>query len=103
MRTILALTLLLTPVAIHAQAVELSGSVREASGAAVPGAAVAVTTVERNSERLAVTDDQGRYRVGGLSAGTYRVQVKVPGYAPVTGTARSSGGSAEFNATVRPN
>ena len=58
----------------------LQGTVVDAQGAAVPGAAVGVKNVETGVERSAVTDAAGRYQVASLPVGLYRVQVTVPGF-----------------------
>ena len=73
---------LLMPVAPIAQAsAVLAGIVSDSSGAALPGVKVTVTTT--NLERSAVTDDQGRYQVAGLPAGTYTVKAELPGFETV--------------------
>ena len=66
----------------HAQigAGTLSGTVRDAAGGAVPGAAVTVTDVRRNVSRTAVSTASGVYVVTGLSPGLYRVTVELAGF-----------------------
>ena len=44
----------------------ISGSVRDAQGALVPGATITVTNVATNSTRSAVSDAEGFYRVPAL-------------------------------------
>src|SRR5687768_6383965 len=79
---ILALVLLL-PVPAFAQAT-LTGSVRDGSGAVLPG-----VTVEASSPaliekvRTAVTDNSGQYRIIDLRAGTYALSFSLPGFTPV--------------------
>ena len=79
---ILALVLLL-PVPAFAQAV-LTGTVRDSSGAVLPG-----VTVEASSPaliekvRTAVTDDSGQFRIIDLRSGTYTLSATLPGFITV--------------------
>ena len=62
----------------------LSGAVRTAEGAGVPGAAIAVQQ-GASAARTAQTDAEGAFRVDGLQPGTYRVAATLPtGYEPGT-------------------
>ena len=58
----------------------ISGTVRDASGAVVPGATVTVTSVDTNQVRTAVTDNNGFYRIGALEPGRYTVRTELPGF-----------------------
>jgi hypothetical protein len=58
----------------------ISGTVRDASGAVVPGATVTVTNVATNLERTVKTDDEGFYTVTNLPVGTYVVSVEQSGF-----------------------
>ena len=58
----------------------MEGQVTDPSHAAVSGASVEVSG-SVGSPRAAVTDIQGRFRVDGLPAGTYRVRVRAAGFA----------------------
>ena len=58
------------------------GQVSDASGAAVPGAAVAVTNKETGFKRSAKTDDSGRFNFPQLKPGTYLVKVEAEGFEP---------------------
>ena len=70
----------LIPTAALAQAV-ISGTVRDSSGAVLPG-----VTVEASSPaliekvRTAVTDGTGQYRVENLRPGTYTVTMSLTGF-----------------------
>jgi hypothetical protein len=59
----------------------IEGTVRDANGAAIAGAAVKVTETTRASERSATTDAEGFYRLTALSAGTYTLTVSGTGFA----------------------
>jgi hypothetical protein len=61
----------------------ISGTVRDASGAVVPGATVTVTNMDTNISRTAVTDAQGFYRVPALEPGRYQVKTELSGFQTV--------------------
>src|SRR5919108_2126240 len=56
------------------------GTVRDSSGAVLPGVAVTVTNTDTNVVRMAVTDDRGDYVVRLLPVGTYRVETALDGF-----------------------
>lgn len=58
----------------------LKGVVRDPSGAVIPDLKVEVRSLERGSIVTAVTDGSGNYAVNGLTAGTYSVSVRAPGF-----------------------
>jgi hypothetical protein len=58
----------------------ISGQVRDASGAAIPGVRVSAKNVETNIEREAVTSDNGDYTIPLLNIGSYRVSVEKQGF-----------------------
>lgn len=58
----------------------VAGTVRDQSGAAVPGAAVTVTNQDTGISRTAVSNELGFYRVPALEPGSYRVLVEMPGF-----------------------
>src|SRR5947208_2054975 len=79
-------------VAIHSTSNELtgqatngiiSGTVTDASGAAVPGATVQVKNVNTGVTRTVVTNEQGRYRAPDLLVGEYEVQASLAGFQTV--------------------
>jgi hypothetical protein len=59
------------------------GQVSDASGAAVPGAAVTVTNKETGLRRSARTDDSGRFNFPQLKPGTYLVKAEAEGFEPL--------------------
>jgi len=59
------------------------GTVRDASGGVIPGVTVTVTNVATNAVRVAVTDEQGLYRVQALEPGTYSITTELDGFAKV--------------------
>jgi hypothetical protein len=58
----------------------ISGTVRDASGAVVPGAKVVVTNPATNSTLNTVTTESGDYTAPNLSAGTYTVRIEREGF-----------------------
>ncbi|HYU80269.1 MAG TPA: TonB-dependent receptor, partial [Vicinamibacterales bacterium] len=58
----------------------LSGTVRDTSGAVVPGATVVARSVATNVPSQSVTDAQGNYLLGGLIPGSYAVEVELTGF-----------------------
>src|SRR6266850_629640 len=57
------------------------GVVKDPSGAVLPGVSVEAASpalIERS--RTAVSDEQGRYRIGDLRPGTYTVTFTLPGF-----------------------
>lgn len=67
---------------LHGQAVqsEIIGTVKDPSGAAIPGAKVIASRVETQGQRSDVTDNTGSYRIAGLDPGTYNIRVQHPGF-----------------------
>ncbi len=76
-----------TRVAI-AQAVfgNISGTVTDATGAAVPNASILIHDVDRSTEYHAQTNGQGEYAQGQLLAGQYHVEVTAVGFGSSTST-----------------
>ena len=56
------------------------GTVRDASGGVVSGAAVTVTSVETNVGHKTTTNDQGEYNIGHLKPGLYNITVEFTGF-----------------------
>jgi len=61
----------------------ISGTVIDASGAAVPGVTIQVKNVNTGVTRTVLTNEQGRYRVPDLLVGAYEVQGALPGFQTV--------------------
>ena len=71
------------PIAAHAQA-SITGVVRDASGAVLPGVTVEASSpvlIERSRE--VVTDGSGQYRIVDLRPGTYTVKYTLTGFSTV--------------------
>jgi hypothetical protein len=88
-RSFLAFTLVLAVLvapAVHAQTTFaiLTGTVTDASGAVLPGVTVTATNTATQTVRTTVTDSVGEYQLLNLDAGTYRVTIKLAGFADQT-------------------
>ena len=87
-----------------AAAQSLAGTVRDTSGAVLPG-----VTVEASSPalikkvRTGVTDATGQYQIPDLPPGTYKVTFTLPGFATVVreGLELTGGGVMTINAEMR--
>src|SRR5437762_4393934 len=94
------LVLLLVPIAGHAQGLgTISGVVKDASGAVLPGVSVEVASpalIEKT--RSAVSNESGQYQIINLPFGTYSVTFMLPGF--VTVKREDIGILANFTATI---
>src|SRR4030095_13200980 len=59
---------------------QINGSVRDQTGAILPGAAVTATQIETGVVRAAVTDETGAYLLPNLPIGPYRLEAMLPGF-----------------------
>jgi iron complex outermembrane receptor protein len=60
----------------------IQGTIVDPRGQVVRGAAVVVKNASQAAARKTVTDDEGRFTVGGLAAGTYTLDITAAGFAP---------------------
>jgi hypothetical protein len=67
------------------------GQVSDASGAAMPGATVTIHNTDTGLQRIATTDDSGRFNFPQLKPGTYAVRVEAQGFEPRQNDAVTSG------------
>src|SRR5450759_5248831 len=65
---------------------ELAGQVKDETGAALPGASVAATSLERGFTRNTTTDSTGRFRFSEIQPGRYNVTITLSGFGTVTVT-----------------
>src|SRR6188474_3534731 len=97
------LILLLTVSAAWAQGTaQLSGTVRDESGAVLPGVTVTVTQTDTGLVRTFVTDDTGGYLLTNLPTGPYRLEVALQGFKTYvqTGIVLQVGGTPTINAVL---
>jgi outer membrane receptor protein involved in Fe transport len=74
----------LAATAAFAQNAQVTGTVRDASGAIIPGATVTARNTETGFTRTAVTDGQGEYRLPSLPPGKYAVTCELSGFSTET-------------------
>ena len=76
------LAVCLSTQALHAQGVgaAIEGTVRDNSGAIIPGAAITVIRTETNLQRSATSNSAGLFSVPDLPPGNYRIQVSHQGF-----------------------
>src|ERR1700687_716098 len=65
---------------------EITGEVKDQSGAVVPGIPVTVTNTGTNASRTTNTNDAGVYSFPSLIPGMYQVKVNAPGFQPMLRT-----------------
>src|SRR4030095_2343874 len=71
------------PVTAYAQG-SITGVVRDASGAVLPGVTVEVSSPALIEKvRVTVSDDTGQYRIGDLRPGTYKATFTLTGFSTV--------------------
>ena len=99
---ILAAVVVLIPSLAHAQS--LAGTVRDASGAVLPGVTVeAASPALIEKVRTTVSDGTGLYRILDLTPGTYKLTFTLPGFTTVIreGVDVSGGAVITINAEMR--
>src|SRR6266571_6925701 len=62
----------------------ISGVIRDASGAVIPGATVTVTNPATNQVRSAISNEAGVYNFPVLQPGRYNIKVELPGFRTIT-------------------
>ena len=98
LRFVIAVALMLVPSAVFAQS-GIAGSVKDTTGAVMPGVTVEVASPALIEKvRTVVTDDKGEYKVTDLRAGPYTVTFALTGFATVTRSGIEL--TASFTATV---
>jgi hypothetical protein len=101
-----ALTLLLVLLAASAAwaqgTAQLSGTVRDESGAVLPGVTVTVTQTNTGLVRTTVTEANGAYLLTNLPTGPYRLEAALQGFRTYaqTGIVLQVGGSPTVNAVL---
>ena len=79
-RLSIALIALLFAACAWAQEGSITGTVKDASGAAVPGATVTITNIEQGASHTTTTNATGDYLVSGLLAGHYNINITAQGF-----------------------
>src|SRR6266446_2134728 len=81
---------------------QISGTVKDASGAVLPGAEVTATQTETAIARMTVSNETGTYVLPNLALGPYRLEVSLPGFRTFvqTGIVLQVNSSPVINATL---
>ena len=58
----------------------LNGIAKDATGAVVPNVAIEITNKATSAKRTDKTDGQGRYNLGQVTPGTYKLEAKANGF-----------------------
>src|SRR5437870_12679160 len=76
------LVVLLFSIALFAQGNfgRVLGSVKDSTGAVIPGATVSIIDKDRGLARTLTTDEAGQYNAPNLIPGTYTVRAELPGF-----------------------
>src|SRR5438093_2757930 len=59
---------------------QVSGAVKDQTGAVLPGVEVTMTQAETGLKRITVTDETGSYSLPNLPVGPYRLEASLPGF-----------------------
>jgi hypothetical protein len=76
----MALAAAADPAVAQLTSATLAGTVRDQTGAVLPGAAVTVADEETNAVRDTLTDGAGTFTIAGLSPGSYSVRAALTGF-----------------------
>ena len=87
----------------QARAIELRGEVKDEHGAVIVSAKVSLTN-NVGGARATISDEEGHFRFGGLTIGTYVLSVKAEGFASYEATQNldESSGSDRLSVTLYP-
>jgi hypothetical protein len=80
---LLAFAFLISSSLTAQQNATVQGSVVDESQGVMPGATITATEVSTGRQTLAVTAEDGRYRLDNLAPGSYRLRVELPAFATV--------------------
>ncbi|HEX5475161.1 MAG TPA: TonB-dependent receptor [Vicinamibacterales bacterium] len=80
----------------------IEGTIKDSSGAVLPGVTVTLTNNETGAQRVVTTNEQGLFRAPLLPLGTYKVMAELQGFKTFeqTGVKLSVGETAVVNATL---
>jgi hypothetical protein len=81
---------------------QISGTVKDQSGAVLPGVEITATQTETGAARTAVTNETGSYILSNLAIGPYRLEASLPGFRTFiqTGIILQVNGSPQINPTL---
>jgi hypothetical protein len=83
--------IVLVSATVWAQATaQMAGTVRDESGAVLPGVTVTVTQTDTGFSRTVVTEGSGGYAIQNLPTGPYKLEVSLQGFRTYVQTGSSS-------------
>ena len=59
---------------------QISGTVKDQSGAVLPGAEITATQTDKGTARMTVSDETGSYVLANLPVGPYKLEISLPGF-----------------------
>src|SRR5262245_61545552 len=80
LKALLFIAIMIVALPAFAQTGAVTGSIKDPSGAVLPGVTVTTINTGTNAERSAVSDERGDYTIALLPIGTYRIQAELPGF-----------------------
>ena len=100
--SVVAVSLLLSASAWAQATAQLTGTVRDESGAVLPGVTVTVTQTDTGFTRTVVTEGSGIYTMPNLPTGPYRLEVSLQGFRTYvqTGIVLQVGATPTINAVL---
>jgi hypothetical protein len=102
--TIILLVFVLSTAAVWAQATgQITGTVRDQTGAVLPGAEITATQTDTGIARTTLSNETGLYVLPNLVTGPYRLEVALPGFRTFiqTGIVLQVNSSPIINATLQ--
>src|SRR5215471_4194051 len=78
--TVVALTLCSYPAAAQSTFGTIVGTIRDSSGALMPGIVITVENAGTSVRRSTMADESGAYSFPNLEPGTYKVTMMAPGF-----------------------
>jgi hypothetical protein len=76
----LLISALTCPIVWGQATAEISGTVRDRSGAVLPGAEITATQTETGVARNTISNETGSYVLPNLAVGPYKLEVSLPGF-----------------------
>ena len=101
LKPMFAVLLLISSAGAQEFRASLSGEITDPSGAAISGATITVTNVDRNSDSVETSNSLGRYVINFLSPGTYKVTVDKPGFKKLVRQGIRLSSSDKFDVDLR--
>ncbi len=80
---VILLVVLLSTFIMAQNSAKITGKVLTADGTAIPGVMVTATNPKMIGKTIAITDENGVYRLMNLAAGTYKLVYELEGFATV--------------------